>query len=209
MSDSFKIDLSVLEDLHKRIKSPTLIAKIENLPLDPGVIALVIQAINDNFAKEGPGWPPLQAKTIRQSVSKKKKKELSQMTDKELLRFEEMARLSNKVINPNRMMLQKTRMLKGSVTQAGAAHNIHKQEGSTLVWGTDLSYAGIHNNGGVIQHPGTDRGFGIPGLKIKPHPINIPKREFLFLAEEWKIKLYNYVLARVTKYVMAEFIQGM
>ena len=43
--------------------------------------------------------------------------------------------------------------------------------------GTLVAYAKIHNEGGVIMHPGTDNGFG-RGIKIKAHPITIPKRNF-------------------------------
>lgn len=43
--------------------------------------------------------------------------------------------------------------------------------------GTMLGYARIHNEGGVVQHPGTDNGFG-RGIRIKPHSITIPKRNF-------------------------------
>lgn len=43
--------------------------------------------------------------------------------------------------------------------------------------GTHVRYAGIHNRGGMISHPGTDNGFG-RGIKIPSHDIPIPKRNF-------------------------------
>lgn len=43
--------------------------------------------------------------------------------------------------------------------------------------GTLVKYAKIHNEGGIIRHPGTSNGFG-RGIKIPPHPIQMPKRNF-------------------------------
>lgn len=43
--------------------------------------------------------------------------------------------------------------------------------------GSGLKYARIHNEGGVIMHPGTQNGFG-RGIKIPPHKIKIPRRNF-------------------------------
>lgn len=43
--------------------------------------------------------------------------------------------------------------------------------------GTSLKYARIHNEGGVISHPGTANGFG-RGIKIKPHSIQMPRRNY-------------------------------
>lgn len=43
--------------------------------------------------------------------------------------------------------------------------------------GTSLKYAKILNDGGTIKHPGTKNGFG-RGIKIKPHDIKIPPRNF-------------------------------
>lgn len=63
--------------------------------------------------------------------------------------------------------------------------------------GTQIKYAAIHNFGGTIHHPGTDKGFGpkryvrragggyrkIGGVRIPPHAIKIPKRPFMDLTE--------------------------
>jgi phage gpG-like protein len=43
--------------------------------------------------------------------------------------------------------------------------------------GTRVAYARIHNEGGEINWPGTNNGFG-RGIKIKAHKIGIPKRNF-------------------------------
>lgn len=49
--------------------------------------------------------------------------------------------------------------------------------------GTKIFYAAINNYGGVIKHPGTEKGFG-RGIKIKPYDINIPKRNFSDLNDQ-------------------------
>lgn len=46
-----------------------------------------------------------------------------------------------------------------------------------------IEYAGIHNFGGTINHPGTSNGFG-RGIKIPPHSIRIPQREFILFQDE-------------------------
>ena len=46
--------------------------------------------------------------------------------------------------------------------------------------GTNLRYAAIHDQGGTINHPGTDNGFG-KGIKIPPYKIHMPRRNF----SEW------------------------
>lgn len=43
--------------------------------------------------------------------------------------------------------------------------------------GTLVKYARIHNEGGLIHHPGTANGFG-RGIKIPAHGISIPRRNF-------------------------------
>lgn len=48
---------------------------------------------------------------------------------------------------------------------------------------SSIPYAFIHNFGGVINHPGTQNGFG-KGIPIPPHPIRIPKREYMMFQDE-------------------------
>lgn len=43
--------------------------------------------------------------------------------------------------------------------------------------GTKVKYAAIHNDGGIVRHPGTKNGFG-RGILIPPHAIPIPRRNF-------------------------------
>ena len=62
--------------------------KLNQIPQEKAIAALIGQATADNFAKQGPGWPPLQAKTIRGSLSKKLKKEVGEMSDKDFICYE-------------------------------------------------------------------------------------------------------------------------
>jgi phage gpG-like protein len=193
MSASMKIDLSDLINLSQKVKSPYLVQQLNNIPQQKGVVALVAQAIADNFTKEGPGWKPLSPKTIRSSVSQKMRKKLSELTDKQLVALEAQKRRAraggstDKGDVAYRKILRRTSVLLKSVTTPGGPHNIYKVEGTNLVWGTDLIYAGVHNY----------------GYK------NIPKREFLKIREEWELKLWQYVLDRTVKIIMADaFMKG-
>lgn len=86
-----------------------------------------------------------------------------------------------------RRILQKTGALKNSISPKAEGdgspgeNGYVKFEGTKSVAivkvGTTIAYAGIHDQGGTINHPGTSNGFG-KGIKIPPHAINIPKRNF-------------------------------
>lgn len=184
-----RFDRSKLDELIKKMEDPSIKEALNRLPQMAGVAAIVAQAIADNFRKEGPGWAPLQADTIRKSVAKKLKKELAKMSNAEILEYERKARIKGTqeaFIGPNRMILQKTGALKKSVTTPGGQHNIWTNEGTKLVWGTDLVYAGVHN-------------YGWPAK-------NIPKREFLVIRDEWMKKLNNYLAEQIFKIVMERWI---
>jgi phage gpG-like protein len=71
-----------------------------------------------------------------------------------------------------------------SVTTPGYKGNIWKQEGTKLVWGTDLVYAGIHQNGDASR--------------------KIPARPYLVIRDQWRQKLISYVVDRATRLIETE-----
>lgn len=210
MSASMKLDLEGLRKVISRFSDPGIIRQIEAVPQMKALAALVGQAIADNFAQQGPGWAPLKAGTIRSSVAKKIRKGLSSMSDKELLAHEAKARKEGGT--QNRMILQRTRLLYKSVTVPGFSGdkggNIYRMEGTNLVWGTSLPYAGIHNTGGTIRFPGTNKGFGIKGLKIPAHDIKIPKRKYLYIQDEWMGKINNFMIKQITQIIKKNITGG-
>jgi len=182
MGSFFKVNLTALKIFIMKFENPALKAAINRIPQEKAIAGIVGHAIADNFDQEGPGWKRLQAQTIRRSVAKKLKKSLSQMTDKEILNHEKQAREHN-LDNRFRMILQKTGLLKKSVTVPGysgsnkdgiSGRNIFKVEGTNLIWGTDLIYAAIHNKGGN----------------------HIPKREFLVIRKQWMSQIYSFILGK-------------
>jgi len=58
--------------------------------------------------------------------------------------------------------------------------------------GTNKSYARIHNEGGTIKHPGTDKGFG-RGVHIPGHDIKMPKRPFLRLLRKERANIFDKI----------------
>jgi len=60
----------------------------------------------------------------------------------------------------------------------GNPANILKDTGKGVEFGSKLPYAAIHEYGGVIDHPGTNNGFG-RGIPIPAHGIPMPKRSYL------------------------------
>jgi phage gpG-like protein len=185
MAAIFKVNASDIQNLGQRFDNLAASSQIKNLAKEKGIAALIGQAIAENFAKEGPGWAPLKAQTIRSSLAKKLRKSLSQMTNKQLLTHEKMVRRKGSTLAPLRMILQKTGLLKMSVTTPGAQNNIFQTEGNKIVWGTNLVYAAIHNHGSKKN--------------------NIPKRTFLKISSEWKTKLFQYALSRA-KQIISEHI---
>jgi phage gpG-like protein len=195
-----------MKRLAKAFDSQAVLKAFEEIPRMKGTLALIAQAIRGNFNAEGPGWKALKGQTIRQSLSKKLRGELRGMSAKQIEALEEALRKSGE--SPYRKILRRTSLLFRSVTTPGAAHQVSEARGLKLVYGTDLVYAGVHNYGMTIQHPGTNRGFGIPGLKIKPHPIRIPKREFLKLGPDAVADLQEFVLQKAGELVKREILKG-
>lgn len=185
---SLSFDTSAIDKLVKKLEDPTLKQQINDVLKLKGLVALVSQAINDNFDKQGPGWAPLKPQSIRASVSKKLRKVLKGLTGRELVqRQKEMNQAGEE---PYRVILQKTQLLKKTVTTpnvtamsydkkkktAQMGSNIYKTEGTNLIWGTDLIYAGTHNNGNS--------------------KMNIPKREFLVIRDEWLVQIEKFVFKK-------------
>lgn len=207
------LNLSFLHRLVERLGDAGLASRLQNLSSDPGVAAIVEQAVADNFDKEGPGWKKLAENTIKRSISKKLRKNY--------LGNNQVAGSSE----PARRILQKSGLLKKSVTTVGATGNIYRPGINKLTWGTDLSYASIHNNGGTVHFPGTSDGFGkaryvkvggakrgkwrkVGGRNIRAHGISIPQRKFLFLAPKWLLKLQAYVTGRARAMVVEHLRTG-
>lgn len=227
MSASLTLDQTALENLVKHFDNPKIREEIDRIPQNLAVAALVGQAIRDNFDKEGPGWPPLKASTIRGSVNKTLSKKLSRVTDDELLEHETLSRkgtnrsaqetkrlstLTSKIHKnkppqtagtPSRQILKRTGLLFKSVTTPKAPHNIWKAEGSNLIWGTDLIYAGIHNTGGIIRPKKakvlawTDNS----GSHFAKQ-VTIPKREYLVIRDEWMDRIVEFIVERATTMVL-------
>ena len=193
---SFKVDLESLKFLMRKISDPQVQQRISNLAHEKGAIAIIAQAIADNFNLEGPGWPPLKMQTIRRSVKGKVKKAVADMTDKELERHEKWSRKPGAdKVKPFRRILQLTGLLKKTVTVPGftgsstagkgkpaqTGSNIYKVEGTNIIWGTNLVYASAHND-------------GAPKKKI-------PQRKFLVIRPEWQEKLEDWSATQVLIYL--------
>lgn len=189
-SASFRVNLSALKKLGDMMQDQQLRQELYQLGNQKGVLALVAQAIADNFDQEGPGWAPLKAQTIRRSVAKKMRKELSKMTDKELLAYERKARLIGAEDVPNRRILQRTGLLRNVATKPGysgsgkggiSGRNTITTSGPKLIWRVDLVYAGVHNSGDPKRH--------------------IPKREYMKLRAEWERRLLEYLVEQAFKII--------
>lgn len=196
---SLTLDKGGLDRIIARFEDPTIKMELERIPQRKEVAAIVAQAIADNFDKEGPGWAPLKADTIRRSVSKKIRNSIADMSDAELEAYEQKARkpgTKEAFVGPNRKILQKTRLLRGTVTTPGATltrngmtgKNIWRTEGSKLVWGTDLVYAAVHNQGNAAK--------------------GIPQRKFLTIRDEWMKRLTDYIVQEAFKVVVEKVTKG-
>lgn len=194
MSASLTLDAMGLHRIAARFQDPSVKLEIENLPQKKAVAALVAQAIADNFDQEGPGWAPLKGSTIKYSVAKKMRAAMQGLSSKEIEHIE--AKRKKKGQEPNRVILQKTGLLKKTVTSPGykgsvkgsSGSNIWKQEGHNLVWGTDLVYAGVH------QHGSPRKG--------------IPARPFLTIREHWMEQIKEYVIEQIMKIVKSKIVRG-
>lgn len=86
------------------------------------------------------------------------------------------AKIKNPAKKGNIKVLQDDGTLRQSWTQAGATGNEVINNAREAGIGTNIAYAGVHNDGLTINHPGTDNGFG-KGIKIAPYKIEMPKRQ--------------------------------
>lgn len=195
---SLTLDKSALDRLAQIFESPVIAEQVSQFPQKKAIAALVAQAIADNFEKEGPGWAPLKGETIRASVSKKLKRLMAGLSSEDIQNIEKKRKSQNQ--EPHRKILQKTRLLmktvttvgyKGSVTSKGknpktiSGANIWRTEGTNLIYGTDLIYAGIHNAGYPKR--------------------NIPKREFLVIRNEWMTQINRFIYDEIVKILQVHF----
>ena len=219
MGTSFKVDMSWFKKLVIGFDNPAIKQKFSEIPQDKAIAGLIGQAIADNFAKQGPGWPALKAATVRYSVSKSIKKDIEKQVLSSMglgkrpkhgkgwsrqLQSEVKANIEKHIAShehqaksqgtePYRMILQRTGLLKKTATIPGFAGsnkkvsggNIYKVEGNNIIWGTDLKYAAIHNE----------------GLK------GMPKREFLVLRQEWKKKITEYAFKKYKTIIKNMFVR--
>lgn len=98
----------------------------------------------------------------------------------ERLKSNQFNRRNKKIKNPakkgNIKVLQDDGTLRQSWTQQGAEGNEIINRGNETGIGTNIVYAQIHDQGGFIQHPGTNNGFG-KGIEIAPYKIEMPRRQ--------------------------------
>lgn len=186
MRASLTLDKSGLDQMIAQLDDPSIKGELDKIMEKKALAALVGQAIADNFNQQGPGWAPLKASSIRKSVAKNLQARLKKMTNAQLVAHEKKAQ--NQKTGQNRMILRKTGMLMASATVPGARGNVFKKEGSTLIWGTDLIYAGVHNKG----YP----------------PRNIPKREFMVIRKEWMDQITNYVAEQAFQIIVKKMLRG-
>jgi phage gpG-like protein len=158
---TFQANLAGLFELIASIDDSEIKRMLLDLPNHKKIHALISQAIAENFDKEGPGWKPLKIQTIMQSLPKKRRQEVKSGKVK--------PEAARKILQGSPPILKK------SVTTPGVEGHVHRVEGTTLIWGTDLIYAGIHQHGGTIR-----RG---------EHTITIPARPYLKLSDFWKLEI--------------------
>jgi phage gpG-like protein len=128
----------------------------------------------------------------------------------------------------SRQVLKKTGALKNSIApqaadgQAGPEGYVQFSgdlRTPVVKVGTRIKYARIHNDGGVIEHPGTQHGFGVKGkvykarknkrrhvgrgLTVGPYQIKIPKRNFT----DWNAT-DNDNLQKTLKNTIEEILNG-
>lgn len=184
---SFKVQVRGLAKLITLSSDPALQQQLQNIAKRRECAAIISQAIAENFAKRGPGWPPLKTQTILSSISKSQRAKIMKHKN---------PKAKAKAMNAARTPLQgKTRMLYKSVTTPGAPGNVYSVDAGKIIWGTNLVYAGIHNRGGVIKN-GWGRGI----------TIRIPKREYLKVPKFWMQQLSLFVVEEATR-VLGQYLR--
>lgn len=183
---SLTIDTRALQRMGRIFSDKSVTQKIDEVRRGRAIAALIGQAIAENFEQEGPGWAPLKAATIRRSVTNKKlKKQISEMTDAEILAYEAKARRHGATEIPHRKILQKTGLLKKSASVPGfsgkGGGNIWKVEGTKITFGTNLIYAATHEHGDPKR--------------------NIPARPFMELKGAGHSRVKDYFIAQCLKIV--------
>jgi phage gpG-like protein len=127
--------------------------------------------------------------------------------------------------------LQKSGLLKKSVTTPGAKGNIYRVQGTTITWGTNLVYAGIHQNGGEVVAknskflfiPISKKGEKVGPIKDKSarkgsglkvgrdmifkKSVMVPARPFLNIRKVWMARIFGYVLQRANNIILQRIMR--
>lgn len=133
---------------------------------------------NAEASNDGP-WEPL---GFHQGVNRQKK----------LKRIDEarLAELRRKGYGGIKI-LQDTGLLRQSFTDEPGPGNSYRTEeidADEVALITTVPYARIHNEGGIIEHPGTSNGFN-RGILIPAHTIDMPERAFDQFTDENKTEI--------------------
>ena len=207
---SLKVDVSGLKSLADLMDSGEIKQAFAQIPHMKAIVALVSQAIAENFAKEGPGWAPLSARTIRASVSKSLRKKLRNLTGDEIQDFERIARKrgrwsysdESKIVEYNVKMNSKSRSKKQPKAMLDPNRAILQKTGLLKKTATIPSFTGSNKVGqrgsNVNRVEGTNLIYGTNLVYAATHQYgnpskNIPKREFLVIREEWQKRIDEFV----------------
>ncbi|MCX6062221.1 MAG: phage virion morphogenesis protein [Campylobacterales bacterium] len=143
-------------------KLSALQVKVEHMrPIMAEIGNMILNDIDETFEAEGkPKWIQLSRTTLRlgyTNMGKSKSKGTHLKNGKTSRGFEKYI--------ADRMILQKSRHLRNSITRIGSDGNIFKVSNDSVTVGTNLKYAAIHQFGGMA---GRGRKVKIPARPFMP-----------------------------------------
>jgi phage gpG-like protein len=220
------VKLDGIKEMIKRFDDPGLRAELSKIPSMKGVAAIISQAIADNFEREGPGWAPLKAVTLRATVKKHvinkirrrflktvhvrnhkslntaQRAKMNRVIDAQLLAHEIVSRHPR---NAKRAMSDKNKIL--------PHRKILQKTGLLKKTSTVPGFSGSNkkSQGSNIYHVngtnlvwGTNLSYAAAHNEGNPKK-NLPKREFMVLRDEWKSVLNDFIFQKAvdvfTRYI--------
>lgn len=183
-----RVELESLRALSSKISDPTLRANLSRLAHEKGAVALVSQAIADNFDREGPGWPALKFREGR------------------ALQRTGLLKKSATTVGAkgNVYKVEGTDIVWGTNLKYAAIHNTG---GTVTAKNAKALFIPISPKGmrvGPIKDPGARAGKNklVVGTDmIFKKSVTIPKREFLVIRPEWRERIEQWTLGMVAKYL--------
>ena len=221
-----KADTSGLRRLAAALGDPNVARELEGIAREKADLAIISQAVADNFDKEGPGWAPLKGETLRGTVPKgmlrqaqlraadamgamkinnrtgkvsvDKKGLKGDMAEFHVRTGEELQRMEAKVRQPGMETVEPGRKI---LQKSGLLKRTATTPNGNATFSETDKNGKVHTGSNIYRVEGTNITYGTnliyAGTHNRGYPEKgIPARPFLVIRPEWMRDIYEYFARR-------------